>query len=115
MALYENGPLKIVGPNPEGKNPNMGLWSLENAGGINVCNDLTLHDAEFFQSAPILLEALLEARTDLSNTRTNIMTDLMKYGNERWDGVPEKLKQRLDAIDAVIAKALKLREAAELA
>ena len=60
MALYENGPLKIVGPNPEGKNSNLGLWSLENARGVNVANDFTLADAAFFAAAPELLEALTD-------------------------------------------------------
>ncbi len=51
-----------------------------------------------------LVEGLEEARIDLSNTRTNIMVDL-NMGNERWEDVPDLMKARIDAIDALIAKA----------
>ena len=52
-----------------------------------------------------LLEALKDARIDLSNTRANVMVELNKYDNQRWEGVPEALKARLEKIDAVIARA----------
>lgn len=48
---------------------------------------------------------LSEARTTLAITRTQIMVELNR-GVDRWEGVPEALKLRLDAIDAAIAKAL---------
>lgn len=50
------------------------------------------------------VEALREARTDLSITRSNIMVE-MKNGSRaayQWEGVPEKLKERLDEIDAAL-------------
>lgn len=52
-----------------------------------------------------LLDALQEAKTYLSNTRANVMVELNKYDNHRWEGVPESLKGRIAIIDAIIAKA----------
>lgn len=56
-------------------------------------------------AAPDLVAELREARTTLAITRTQIMVELNR-GVERWEGVPEALKLRLDAIDAALAKAL---------
>lgn len=44
---------------------------------------------------------LYEARTDISNLRTQIMMELDR-GVERWEGVPDKLKERLAEIDRVL-------------
>lgn len=52
-----------------------------------------------------LLVDLQEARTTISILRTQIMVEIGR-GQDRWEGVPDKLKERIDAIDAAIAKAL---------
>jgi hypothetical protein len=47
-----------------------------------------------------------EARTTLSILRTQVMVEIGRCpdpSESRWDGVPEKLRQRLDAIDAVLS------------
>lgn len=59
-------------------------------------------------SAPDLLKEISEARTTLSVLRTQIMVEIGRCANpseSRWEGVPEKLKERLDAIDRVIGDA----------
>lgn len=61
-----------------------------------------------YNAAPDLLEALKEARTSLSITRTNIVTEIGRCADpseSRWAGVPELLKKRLDKIDAAISRA----------
>lgn len=53
-----------------------------------------------------LVEALEEARTTLSLTRTNIMVEVGRCADpseSRWEGVPELLKERLNQIDAVLS------------
>ncbi len=45
---------------------------------------------------------LAEARTSLSILRTQVMVEINR-GVERWEGVPEKLKERIDAVDAALA------------
>ena len=51
-----------------------------------------------------LRAALREARTTLSITRTNIMCEMQKGEGTayRFEGVPEELKKRIDAIDAAL-------------
>lgn len=64
--------------------------------------------ARLMTAAPDMLEALIEARTTLSILRTQIMVEIGRCADpseSRWEGVPEKLKQRLDAIGAAIARA----------
>ena len=57
--------------------------------------------ANLWIAAPALYEALEEARTSLSILRTQVMVEINR-GVERWEGVPEKLKERLDAVDAAL-------------
>ena len=55
-----------------------------------------------------LVEALEEARTELSITRTNIMCEINRCADprdSRWEGVPEILKERIAKIDAAIKEA----------
>lgn len=55
-----------------------------------------------------LLEALEDARTSLSITRTNIMCEIGRCADpseSRWEGVPEQLAKRLAKIDAAISLA----------
>lgn len=55
-----------------------------------------------------LIEALREARTELSITRTNIMCEINRCTDprdSRWEGVPEILKERIAKIDAILTKA----------
>lgn len=55
-----------------------------------------------------LIEALREARTELSLTRTNIMCEINRCADprdSRWEGVPEILKERIAKIDAILTKA----------
>lgn len=59
-------------------------------------------------AAPELYEELTEARTTLSVLRTQIMVEIGRCpdpSESRWEGVPEKLKERIDGIDAALAKA----------
>lgn len=54
-----------------------------------------------------LIEALREARTELSLTRTNIMCEINRCTDprdSRWEGVPEILKERIAKIDAILTK-----------
>lgn len=65
-------------------------------------------NARLIASAPALLEALEEARTVLSITRTNIMCEINRCADprdSRWEGVPEILKERIAKIDAAISLA----------
>lgn len=64
-------------------------------------------NAHLIAAAPELLAELRETRTELSLTRTNIMSEMQKGEGAayRWEGVPELLKQRLERIDAVLARA----------
>lgn len=66
------------------------------------------HGPHVFAAAPELLAELRDARTELSLTRTNIMVEMGKSAGAayRWEGVPELMKQRLDKMDVLIAKAL---------
>jgi hypothetical protein len=50
-----------------------------------------------------LRRELREARTTISLNRTDIMSEIRR-GNDRWEGVPEILKARLDSIDAILSK-----------
>lgn len=64
-------------------------------------------NARLIAAAPELYEALTEARTTLSILRTQVMVEIGRCSDpseSRWEGVPEKLKDRLDAIDAALAK-----------
>lgn len=54
-----------------------------------------------------LVEALREARTELSITRTNIMCEINRCADprdSRWEGVPEILKERIAKIDAALSE-----------
>lgn len=54
-----------------------------------------------------LVEALREARTGLSITRTNIMCEINRCADprdSRWEGVPEMLKERIAKIDAALSE-----------
>lgn len=54
-----------------------------------------------------LIEALREARTGLSITRTNVMTEIGRCADESrspWAGVPEQLAKRIAKIDAILTK-----------
>lgn len=59
-----------------------------------------------FDTTPDTLHELREARTSLSIIRTQIMVEIGR-GRDQWDGVPEALKTRLDAIDAALATTLR--------
>lgn len=55
-----------------------------------------------------LIEALREARTGLSITRTNVMTEIGRCADESrspWAGVPEQLAKRIAKIDAALKEA----------
>jgi len=64
----------------------------------------TIANARVIAAAPDLLDELREARTTLNIVRTQIMVEIAG-GRERWEGVPDALQTRLNAIDAAIAKA----------
>lgn len=54
-----------------------------------------------------LVEALEEARTALSITRTNVMTEIGRCSDESrspWAGVPEQLAKRIAKIDAALSE-----------
>jgi hypothetical protein len=92
-------------------------WMLNTKGfdGLHGNASFPLHEATHFQMVqplestsapkppPTLREVLEEALIDLSNTRTNIMADLAK-GNDRWEGVPDLLKARIDGYRAALAR-----------
>lgn len=65
-------------------------------------------NARLIAAAPEMKEALKEARTTLSITRTNIMVEMKRSEGAayRFESVPEILKTRIEAIDAVLAKAI---------
>ena len=55
-----------------------------------------------------LVEALEDARTALSITRTNVMTEIGRCSDESrspWAGVPEQLAKRIAKIDAALKEA----------
>jgi len=55
-----------------------------------------------------LVEALRDARTTISITRTNAMSEIGRCADpseSRWAGVPEQLAKRIAAIDAAITQA----------
>lgn len=55
-----------------------------------------------------LVDALEEARTALSITRTNVMTEIGRCSDESrspWAGVPEQLAKRIAKIDAALKEA----------
>jgi len=55
-----------------------------------------------------LVEALRDARTTISITRTNVMSEIGRCADpseSRWAGVPEQLAKRIAAIDAAITRA----------
>ena len=65
-------------------------------------------NARLIAAAPELLTELVEARTTLSILRTQVMVEIGRCADpseSRWEGVPEKLKERLDAMDAAITRA----------
>lgn len=73
-----------------------------------VADDLPIEDANMIAAAPMLRDELTEARTTLSILRTQIMVEIGRCpdpSESRWEGVPEKLRERIDAIDTAIAKA----------
>lgn len=73
-----------------------------------VADNLPIEDANLIAAAPALIEALEEARTTLSLTRTNIMVEIGRCADpseSRWEGVPELLKERLNQIDAALSLA----------
>lgn len=80
-------------------------WRSESSGYPAVDNEAEMRaNAALFIASADLLSELREARTTLSVLRTQVMVEIGR-GHEQWDGVPEKLKERLDAIDAAIAAA----------
>lgn len=77
-----------------------------------VCNPHSEADARFIVQAVNshhrLIEALEDARTSLSITRTNIMCEINRCADprdSRWEGVPEILKERIAKIDAALKEA----------
>jgi len=83
-------------------------WSIvTTSGGSIIANVNDRHDrlanARLIAAAPDLLEAAKEGRTDLmiaaDNARDAAKTD------SRWDGVADKLMERVRMMDAAIAKA----------
>lgn len=56
QAPWTAGLWRVVGPDPKGKNPNLGLWAVD--GTSNVANDCTLADATLISAAPQMAEAL---------------------------------------------------------
>lgn len=65
-------------------------------------------NARLIAAAPELLEALKDARTTISITRTNVLTEIGRCADpseSMWAGVPEQLAKRIEHIDAAIAKA----------
>lgn len=60
------------------------------------------------QTARELARELSEARTTLSVLRTQIMVEIGRSADpseSRWEGVPDNLKERLDSIDTLLARA----------
>lgn len=73
-----------------------------------IYGDNMIANARLIAASPDLLEEIVEARTTLSILRTQIMVEIGRCADpseSRWEGVPEKLKQRIDAIDTVTVKA----------
>jgi hypothetical protein len=67
---------------------------------------ITEHDGSRWLSedaAKEVIEALEDAVTELSITRTNVMIELGR-GQKQWDGVPELLKLRSDRYRALLAR-----------
>ena len=101
MSGAVHTPWKVL-PSPTDR----GMYAV--AGAYLVADRLPLEDADMIAAAPCLLEALQEARTSLSITRTNIMCEIGRCADpseSRWAGVPEMLAKRIADIDAAIAKA----------
>lgn len=81
-------------------------WTLPKRGQPDRATALA--NAHLIAAAPALIEALEEARTTLSLTRTNIMVEIGRCADpseSRWEGVPELLKERLNQIDAALSLA----------
>lgn len=65
-------------------------------------------NAHLIAAAPELYEALEDARTSLSITRTNIMCEIGHCADPSespWAGVPEVLAQRIAKIDTALSRA----------
>lgn len=62
----------------------------------------------YTHSAPAsdeLLEALEEARTTISMLKRNVVSEINNHdGFFRWEGVPDALQARIDAINTTLAK-----------
>jgi len=117
MSEYDKSGSRVMG----GVKHTPGPWEVRftdeiYAGGMNIadawCYDIgspeqAVANAHLIAAAPEMKEALEEARTTLSVTRTNIMVEMKRSEGAayRFEGVPEILKARIDAIDAAIAKA----------
>lgn len=76
------------------------------AGGVVafVVSASSASDAPLLAAAPALLEALQEAEKDLVICRINATKEVAR-GNDRFEGVPQVLQERISAVKAAIAAA----------
>jgi len=68
--------------------------SEHNANAAFIVRAVNSHDA--------LVEALKEARTTLSITRSNILTEMKRGRDYQWEDVPAILQARIDHMDAAL-------------
>lgn len=78
-------------------------WEADTNRWRNLWKQLRTDYDALARKMPRMEEALRDALTDLSNTRSNVMLDLAK-GNDRWEGVPDLMKARIEKYRAALSE-----------
>nr|WP_312293795.1 hypothetical protein [Brevundimonas diminuta] len=91
------GPWRVVGPDPAGKNPHVGLWEVHGKG--HIASDVSLFDGRLIAAAP----DLFEAGTELQAARKAQNADPSAENASR-------VRAASDTFDAALSKATAQQE-----